>query len=683
MRKQKKAGHLITEKQKFVIFQFIKLKGIREKFSYKKEKFVSPIFGDQVKDVVSTPFSVKNTGDTTRRFDAFRTESKLSGAQAKQKYGNKYYEFTNIVNNKTRTDYFGESSYVPTDDKQKEVIKERKIITPISRHKASGKTQVAPPRNNIEQRRVAQIKPVIHTKLPEQEPEVETYQRKKPIKKEEIITSSFGGGDSLYPSSSSVFTSEKKPQYMFPNINIFTKKNRDLDEKPQWLLDQIDIINATLKNFGIEGSVKGSKKGPTVTRYEIALDPGVNVKRILGINDNLRMNLAATSLRIEAPIPGKPYVGLEVPNVKPEIVAFGNVVDTKEFLEDMTHPLKVALGIDIDGQNIYADIQSMPHGLIAGATNSGKSVCINTILISLLLKNSPDDLKLILIDPKMVELSAYNDLPHLITPVITDVKMASEALKWSVNEMEERYQRISRSRVRDIKAYNDSVNRGLVDEPNMPYIVIVIDELADLMMAASQDVENSITRLTQKARAAGIHLLVATQRPTIDVVKGTIKSNIPVRIAFKVAAAVDSVTILDGGGAESLLGKGDMLFKRTSVPHRLQGAYITDAEIYRVTDFIREQRKPEYIFEHKELAKQMQKNSVAHDEKFEEVAYFVVQSKNASINGIQKEFTVGFNRAQKLVEMLEQRHIVSPTQGTKAREVLVTTSELEKILEEE
>ena len=464
------------------------------------------------------------------------------------------------------------------------------------------------------------------------------------------------------------------------SIKIFSKLDRDLTAKPQWLLDQIDVINATLQQFGIEGEVNGSVKGPTVTRYEIALEPGVNVKRILGIQDNLMMNLSSKSLRIEAPIPGKPYVGLEVPNAKPEIVAFGNVVDTKEFLDDHDHPLKIALGVDIDGQNIYADIQSMPHGLIAGATNSGKSVCVNTVLVSLLLKNTPEDLKLILIDPKMVELTPYNDLPHLVTPVITDAKMAAAALNWAVNEMEQRYQKFANSRSRDIRSYNDNVKRGLVESEKMPYIVIVIDELADLMMVAAHDVEDSIQRLTQKARAAGIHLLVATQRPTTDVVKGTIKSNIPVRIAFKVASFVDSTTILDGAGAEALLGKGDMLFKRSDRPHRLQGAYIPDSEIYAVTDFIRKQYKAQYIFEHDSLKQQARMREVANDDLFEDVAYFVVQSGNASINSIQKEFEIGFNRAQKLVEMLEEYQVVSQSQGTKAREVLVSINELKTIL---
>lgn len=678
MKKRRKESQIEVEKPKFIIFQFEKLKGIRGGIVYKKAKFISPIFGTSVKDVVSVPFSIKNTGDTTKRFDVFRTKSKLSGSEAKEKYGTKYYEFTNIVSNKTRTGVFGESDYVPVNDEQIKEIIERKIIKPIMKNSNYINTKPSEPKRNTRSNGVVQVKPIESEVIVEKEPSFITYPSHEKIKPNSIVSSEFGGNEENYEPKMSMPNQTK--HYQFPSLSIFSKKQRDLDEKPQWLLDQIDIINATLQQFGIEGSVRGSKKGPTVTRYEIALQPGVNVKRVVSIHDNLMMNLAATSLRVEAPIPGKPYVGLEVPNVEPEIVAFGNVVDTKDFLSDKEHPLKVALGVDIDGENIYADIQAMPHGLIAGATNSGKSVCVNAILVSLLLKNSPEKLRMILIDPKMVELAAYNDLPHLITPVITDAKTASSSLNWTVNEMELRYKKFAGSRTRDIKSYNDSIRRGLIDESKMPYIVIVIDELADLMMAAPQDVEDSIRRLTQKARAAGIHLLVATQRPTIDVIKGTIKSNIPVRIAFKVAAVVDSMTILDGPGAESLLGKGDMLFKRSGRAHRLQGAYIPDDEIYAVTDFIRSQREPNYVFKHQDLVQQMKKNEIVRDEIFEKVAYFVVQSKNASINSIQKEFGVGFNRAQKLVEMLEHYKIVSQSEGTKAREVLVSTYDLQNII---
>lgn len=686
MKKVKASPELNIVKEPFVIFQFVKLEGIRSKSKYKKDRFVSPIFGRSVKDVVTVPFTVKDTGDTVRRFDAFRTKPKLSEEEAIKKHGNKYYEFTNIVSMKTREEYFGPSTYSPDQNQEGDVKEEKKTLKPIGKKITDVKPAIDPmpfKANPEPKRTVAYVPPIMEEKKVEKEPVVETYRR--PTFEKPIVTSEFGSQSDHRTTDQERFgkdtyiPKENRP-YLYPPVTLFSKKQRDLDEKPQWLLDQMDIINSTLNQFGIEGEVSGSKKGPTVTRYEIALEPGVNVKRVLSIQDNLMMNLASKSIRIEAPIPGKPYVGIEVPNVKTEIVAFGNVVDTKDFLEDREHPLKVALGVDIDGENIYVDIQAMPHGLIAGATNSGKSVCVNTVLVSLLLKNTPEDLKLILIDPKMVELIPYNGLPHLVTPVITDIKMAAAALNWAVNEMEKRYQLFAGSRARDIRSFNDNVKRGLIDHQKMPFIVIVIDELADLMMVAPHDVEDSIQRITQKARAAGIHLLVATQRPTTDVVKGTIKSNIPARIAFKVSSFVDSTTILDGAGAEALLGKGDMLLKRADRTHRLQGAYIPDDEIYAVTDYIKKQVEPRYIFEHDHLKQQYKNKDVITDDLFHEVARYVVSTGNSSINTIQKEFEIGFNRAQRLFEMMEDYQIVSKGQGTKAREVLVTMNELEGIL---
>lgn len=705
MRKQNNQPELHVNKTPFLIFQFVKLEGIRSKKKYESDRFISPIFGSSVKDVVAVPFMVKDTGDTIRRFDAFRTKHKLSESEAKEKYGSKYYEFTNIVSHKTREEYFGESDYTPRPEPKKKEPVKASLISPIGAHyvdKTAGEAKANPFVRKAKPQTV-DMKPEIEEqetsreiKPRDESPTFSTFSRKQFSKPEvkDVISSNFGGGTTPEEeniendfveevnrkSDDKVHFEYHQPSYTYPDVRMFAKKERDLDEKPQWLLDQIDVINATLEQFGIDGSVNGSKKGPTVTRYEIALEPGVNVKRVSNISDNLMMSLASKSLRIEAPIPGKPYVGLEVPNVKPEIVAFGNVVDTDEFLNDKDHPLKVALGVDIDGENIYVDIQSMPHGLIAGATNSGKSVCVNTILSSLLLKNAPEDLRLILIDPKMVELSAYNDLPHLITPVITDAKMAAQALNWATVEMDKRYQKFARSRSRDIKGYNQNIKRGIVEGDKMPYIVIVIDELADLMMISPHEVEDAIQRITQKARAAGIHLLVATQRPTTDVVKGTIKSNIPARIAFRVASFVDSTTILDGAGAESLLGKGDMLLKRSDRTHRLQGAYIPDDEIYKITDFIRERYSSNYTFAHEDLKRQVDTKEIVTDELFDDVAYYVVESDNASINNIQKQFEIGFNRAQKLVEMLEYYQIVSESQGTKARDVLVTVTELQALL---
>ncbi|MDY0276620.1 MAG: DNA translocase FtsK [Acholeplasma sp.] len=664
----------------FKIHQLVKLVGLRKtKKEDEMTRFVSPIFGSKVPDRIVIPKSGASLGDSTKRLDAFRDEPKLKK--------NDYHEF-NIIDNQSRREYLGGNVFDESEednrDKKNTPINNTKPIIPIFSNEQK-KDEVPfifkdnKPKNIV-------LDPVDNS-----EPELGVHKRSD--QKEMNFTANFEMNDENESSYRPETKVEPKPKierptnnfqpkrnYVKPPVTMFKKLHRDKEEKPQWLLEQIEIINATLGDFGIEAQVIGSTKGPTVTRYEVSLQPGVNVNRISNIHDNLMMNLKSKSLRIEAPIPGKPYVGLEVPNVNPEIVAFGNVVDDQEFLEAHDKPLQVALGVDIDGKNVYVDIAKMPHGLIAGATNSGKSVCINTVLASLLIKNTPDELKMILIDPKMVELNAYNDLPHLITPVITDAKMAAQALKWAVDEMEKRYRTFAENRSRDIKSFNENVKRGRVELELMPFIVIVIDELADLMMAAANDVEDAIQRITQKARAAGIHLIVATQRPTTDVVKGTIKSNIPARIAFKVASYVDSTTILDGAGAEDLLGKGDMLLKEVDRPYRLQGAYIPDDEIYKLTDYIRDLRGPNYLLDHEYLKNKAVFRPTEKDELFEEVAYFVVREKTASINRIMQEFSISFNRSQAIVKMLDSYGIVSENLGTKAREVLISVQELEEIL---
>lgn len=670
---------------RFHIPQIPKIHGLRGVSKYERDAFVSPIFGSDVKDEVTVPFEIRIFGDKVKRYDAFRTKPQLNKEKEKELYGRSYSEFDSVVDKDTRVKTFGVSGYKIKEQKIEEPMLSEKTSRPVENVAAQGASMyVSSDDASFDTHKPSWLTPTAYQGEPEDadmDVDIETFQRTPQTESVKIKT----GFDQLTPEENETETLEKKPQlqrqkYQLPAVDTYQKTMRDPEAKPPWLLEQIEVINRTLQDHAVDGEVRGSKKGPTVTRYEIALKPGVNVKRVIAIQDNLMMNLAAKSLRIEAPIPGKPYVGIEVANKVAEIVSFGNVVDRKAFLDDHENPLKVALGEDIDGTNIYVDIAKMPHGLIAGATNSGKSVCVNTILISLLLKNKPEDLKLILIDPKMVELTPYNDLPHLITPVITDAKMASTALQWAVDEMERRYRMFASSRSRDMKSFNENVKRGLIDEEKMPYIVIIIDELADLMMVAPHDVEDAIQRITQKARAAGIHLLVATQRPTTDVVKGTIKSNIPTRIAFKVASFVDSTTILDGAGAETLLGRGDMLLKEGDRAVRIQGAYISNQEIDDTIDFIKQQRKPNYIFKHEELKRKMEYKEEVDDDLFEDVAYYVVREQNASINAIQKEFEIGFNRAQKLVTLLEQREIVSPSQGTKAREVLVTFDELNDIL---
>jgi S-DNA-T family DNA segregation ATPase FtsK/SpoIIIE len=678
-----------SQKPVFSIPQFIKIEGLRGTHKFVGTTPISPIFGRSTKNVLAPEHIIVKTVDVDQKYDSFRAPEDKKG-----KDYDKFLEFKDVViTAEDHEKYLGRKIYRPDEDTLKEIENpnEPKIIRPIGIEvKTLEKNDATELKTNFEKFNHLKSDQTFKKDIDNESiKEYDTFVSPPPIEndmlKPEVSEPIFVDSKPLVDDQEFSKPKEKpitsnKKTYQLPSVDIFSKQDLSLNEKPDWLLNQIDIINETLAQFNVDGKVAGSKKGPTVTRYEIELGQGVNVKKVSSLQDNFMMNLSSQAIRIEAPIPGKPYVGIEVPNDVPEIVAFGNVVDRPEFLDDHDHPLKVALGVDIDGKNIYADIQKMPHGLIAGATNSGKSVCVNTILVSLLLKNKPEDLKLILIDPKIVELSPYNGLPHLITPVITDAKISASALKWAVNEMEKRYREFANNSSRDITSYNLNIKNGLIDKEKMPYIVIVIDELADLIMIAPSEVEESIQRLTQKARAAGIHLLVATQRPTTDIVKGTIKSNIPTRIAFKVASFVDSTTILDGAGAETLLGKGDMLFKEGDQPRRLQGAFIQDKEIMAVNDFIRRQSEPNYIFEHNDLEQQIKFTETAYDEYFPDVARFVVRERSASINSLQKEFSIGFNRAQRLVDLLENYRIVSANLGTKAREVLVTSDELEEIL---
>ena len=471
-----------------------------------------------------------------------------------------------------------------------------------------------------------------------------------------------------------VITPDRYADYKYPPYSLLNPINHTSTVEPEWVYEKIEIINNTLQEFGIDGEVVNHTYGPSVTRYEVKLNSGVNVNKIKSIHDNIKMNLSAKTIRIEAPIPGKSNVGIEVPNDQIRTVNFAEVVMVDEFRYS-TKPLNIALGLNIDGKPVHTSIAKMPHGLIAGGTGSGKSVCVNGLLVSLLLKYSPSELRLILVDPKQVELILYQDIPHLATPVITDPKMASEALKWACEEMERRYKAFLAERCRDIEGYNERVKNN-PNAKKMPYLVIVIDELADLMLTCGNDVENSIQRITQKARAAGIHLIVATQRPTTDVVKGTIKANIQCRIAFRVSQYVDSATILDQGGAENLLGRGDMLFKTEDSPVRIQGAFISDDEINRVCDFIRDNYQPDYFFTHEDLQTtiKQQYGVAGSDEDMElvyNVALFIIERGVCSINSIQNAFQLGFKRAQGVVLILEKMGIVGESKGTTSREILV------------
>lgn len=479
----------------------------------------------------------------------------------------------------------------------------------------------------------------------------------------------------------------KYKNYQVPWKKLFPPSQTEADKHPAWLEEKKNIINETLKSFSIDGEVINYTKGPAFTLYEIMLAPGVNVKKINQITDNLQMNLQVKSIRILSPIPGKNTIGVEAPNDKADVVKFGDILSDDYFNDGK--PLKVALGKNIDGSPVFQDITSMPHALIAGATQSGKSVCINTILVSLLAKNSPENLKLILVDPKKVELTFYENIPHLATPVIDDPSEAAEALKWACAEMDRRYDVLARNRVRKISDYLEKRKQIPSMEP-MPYIVIIVDEFNDLVMQCGQDVNDCIVRLAQKARAAGMHVILATQRPTVDVVNGTIKANIPCRIAFRVASSTDSSTILDETGAESLLGRGDMLIKNDNAPVRAQGAYISDDEIGAVCDYLCNKYQPDYIFTHDDLRASISRSqssggtggkdaSGEDDELLFAIAEFCVAGNSCSINAIQNNFGLGFNRAQRIVQLLEERQIVSPKCGTKPREILVDDYKLREI----
>jgi DNA segregation ATPase FtsK/SpoIIIE, S-DNA-T family len=473
----------------------------------------------------------------------------------------------------------------------------------------------------------------------------------------------------------------QQPGYTFPELSFLNAPPAEQADDSQWLLDQQNILDQTLRNFKVRAKVVNVTQGPAVTRFEVHPEPGVKVNKITNLSDDIKLSLAAKDIRIEAPIPGKNTIGIEVPNRKSKPVLLKEIIQSPEFLTNQS-PLAVAMGLDISGKPIVTDLQKMPHGLIAGATGSGKSVCINAMLVSLLYKASPDEVKLLLIDPKMVELAPYNHIPHLVSPVITDVKAATASLKWAVEEMERRYELFAHTGVRDIGRYNEMVKKHDEKSGKLPYLVIIIDELADLMMVAPGDVEDSICRIAQKARACGIHLILATQRPSVDVITGLIKANIPTRIAFSVSSQVDSRTIIDSSGAEKLLGRGDMLFLEngSSKPFRVQGNFVTDDEIEEVVNFVKSEMKPSYMFEQDELLK---KASITNeeDELFFEACEFVLEHGGASTSSVQRRFRIGYNRAARLIDMMEEQGIISESRGSKPREVLITEEDLAEIYE--
>lgn len=744
----KKKEIMLEEAEKFRIPQidFGTTGLIRKKDGFQKSKVCSPFHGTHV---IDKNHFVDNSGsiDVDYNYDFIRDEKHISDEELERRHGTKYYEFTFL--NRDMTEAYAGSDYEKKEDgknvkpsRKKEfsfitsaddLLKEEEPPAPVIPQEPEAPDYTS---ENAEFKLNIEIDESVPSyeyntydeALPKPRqtniPSFLTPKREPEVKTEVVVEENLSFGDTptfkapeiqfdnpavdknqtieeairnMQKQAPTPPNSVAKPapqqtqnpyeQYSIPYASIFKKGSASADEHPVWLEEKKEIINQLLQSFGIDGEVITYTKGPAFTRYEILLAPGVNVKKVSQIYDNLQKDLQAKSLRMQAPIPGKNTIGIEVPNDVAEVVSFGDII-TEEYMNN-GKPLSVAMGKNIDGTPVYQNITDMPHALIAGATQSGKSVSINTILISLLLKNSPERLKLILVDPKKVELSFYNDLPHLATPVIDDAVIATEALKWSVSEMERRYEVLARNRVRNIGDYNKK-RKDHPEMENMPYIVIVVDEFNDLVMQCGAEANDCIIRLAQKARACGMHIILATQRPTVDVVNGTIKANITCRIAFRVASDVDSRTILDEIGAESLLGRGDMLIKNNGNPLRAQGAYISDDEITAICDYVCERYAPEYLFTHEDLKKAVNKANAGggfgtkeapseSEELLYQIALACVQQGVCSINSIQTGFGLGFNRAQRIVQILEEREIVSPKNGTKGREILVDSYKLREM----
>ncbi len=552
---------------------------------------------------------------------------------------------------------------------QKELRQHNDDIKDISRHQTYGFSEkvIEQPREVYNQEILNDSSDTnINTTDIEQKEQIEIMQEKEDDKPETIVT------ESIEKAVTKIY---KKPSLEF------LVPPEEKTEDREWMESQADILVEALSYFQVTAQVESIMQGPAVTQFEITVGHGTKVSKIRNLSDDLKLALAAKDIRIQAPIPGKSSIGIEIPNRISRAVRLSEVTSSESFKESDS-PLEAALGLDLTGKPVTLDLRKMPHGLIAGATGSGKSVCINSILVSLLYKADPHELKLMLIDPKMVELAPFNHIPHLVSPVITDVKAATAALKWAVEEMERRYQLFAHAGVRDLPRFNKLAEQNGEYGHKLPYILIVIDELADLMMMSPADVEEAICRIAQKARACGIHLIVATQRPSVDVITGLIKSNIPTRIAFAVSSQVDSRTILDSQGAERLLGRGDMLYlgNGMSDPIRLQGTFVTDDEIEEIIEHVREQGEPDYFFEQEELLKKTEMVEET-DELFEDVCRFVYEQGTASTSSIQRKYHIGYNRAARLIDLLENHGFISEQRGSKPREVFITDSDLSSMFD--
>ena len=483
--------------------------------------------------------------------------------------------------------------------------------------------------------------------------------------------------------------------YVFPPLSLLKRSHTQEEEKRSEIEKNAQTLKETLKSFGITVSISNVSVGPSVTRYELQPEQGVKLAKIVSLSNDIKMRLAASDIRIEAPIPGKSAVGIEVPNKNSQVVYLGDILSSPAFQENQ---MKMAFGVgkDIGGKVVVTDIAKMPHLLVAGATGAGKSVSINTLIMSILYRYSPEEVRMIMVDPKVVELQVYNGIPHLLIPVVTDPKKAAAALNWAVAEMTSRYKKFAAYGVRDLAGYNEKI-RGLSEEERekeglsvLPQILIIIDELADLMMVSASEVEDAIVRLTQLARACGMHLIIATQRPSVNVITGLIKANVPSRIAFSVSSGVDSRTIIDMNGAEKLLGKGDMLFFPQNLPKpiRVQGAFVSDEEVAKVTEFLKAQGEADY---NHAISKSLEKDSSEEaggaqgdrDELFAEAGALVIETDKASIGFLQRKFRIGFNRAARIMDQLATEHVVGEEEGTKARKVLMNIDEFEELLSTE
>lgn len=687
----------------YVIPQMVdKTVGLRDfTKKFQNTEFVAPIMGKDTTDILSSSTDGIDA-EVKSNYDAFREVKEITNEELLATHGTIYPEFdgvnddvirpkqqeekevsmtfeqTNTFNNANTFSNTNTFNNINVEEKEDVKVSFDTMVFDSPKENYSSKETSLPPFMNTNRYEDVKVEEPIIQQKQEVEPlntfipQEQTFNR--PVEQKSFNTNTVS------------LESKMRRPYVYPSLNLFNKPISQEQDDPAFLLENKEIINQTFEEFNIKGEVEHYTYGPSVTRYEVKLAPGINVKKVLGIVDTIKMNLGAKTLRVEAPIPGKKHVGIEVPNRKAQMVHYYDIINNNEFKESR-NPLLIALGRDIDGNSVYNNIAEMPHGLIAGATASGKSVCINTLLISLLMKNSPDELRLILIDPKMVELTSYDNIPHLVTPVINDSVLAVPILKWSVDEMERRYEILKSTNCRNIAEYNEKI-KGNMNAEKLPFIVLVIDEFGDLANGnAAAELDEPIKRIAQKARAAGIHLILATQRPSTDVIRGTIKANIPGRIAFRVSQTVDSQTIIDSPGAESLLGKGDMLIKGVEGLMRVQGAYISGNDIENVTSFIRDNNDCEYILTHDDLRKYNQPAAKSNEssgnddlEILYSAAVFFVNNGNCSINGLQNKFGIGFNRAQKVVEQLCQLGVVAPkSANTSTRAVLVDLSQLDDI----